>query len=107
MARRRRRNHGFRSCASPSGRLSRAGEQEEISPALVRRLRDQALNSVKDPEWGTELGRMFLFGKIEAPLYAAGKRWAGLAANYYRAIGAPFSGCTVGPVTAGGPWPRA
>jgi hypothetical protein len=41
------------------------------------------------PEWATELGRLFLAGKIGPKLFETGKRWAGLAAAYHVATGAP------------------
>lgn len=44
---------------------------------------------MRDPEWGTELGRLFLAHKITPEQFAAGKRWASLAARYAQAICAP------------------
>ena len=75
----------------PSGRLSRSRFDEDMacSPAQVRRLRDAAAAGMSDPEWGTELGRLFLQGKVSAPNYAAGKWWAVLAVRARRAIDAP------------------
>ena len=75
----------------PSGRPSRTDPAALVacSPAEVRRLRDAALAGMQSAEWGTELGRLFLNGKINAPCFAAGKRWAELATNYRDAIGAP------------------
>ena len=72
---------------TPSGRPSRAGEPKEHAPALVQRLREAALRGMADPEWGTELGRLFLQQAITAPMYAAGKRWAEMASKYQRTIG--------------------
>jgi hypothetical protein len=40
-------------------------------------------------EWGTEIGRLFLEGKIPAELFETGKRWARMAARYRSAINAP------------------
>lgn len=73
----------------PSGRPSRAAEQKETAPAQVRRLRDAALAGMADQEWGTELGRLFLSGKITPPMYAAGKKWAERASRYQAAINCP------------------
>lgn len=75
----------------PNGRRSRSQNQEPeaCSPAQVRRLRDAAVAGMCDAEWGTELGRLFLQGKISAPQYAAGKWWAGLAVRARKAIDAP------------------
>ncbi len=71
-----------------SGQLSHAGRDREYPPAQVRRLRDAAMRGLRDPEWGTELGRMFLEGKITGAMYAAGKDWREKAAKYANAIGA-------------------
>jgi hypothetical protein len=75
----------------PNGRLSRAGREATgaLAPAAVRRLRDAALAGMAAPEWGTELGLMYLRQEIEASLYEAGRRWARLAAEAQRATGAP------------------
>jgi hypothetical protein len=75
----------------PNGRLSRAGREATgaIAPAAVRRLRDAALAGMAAPEWGTELGLMYLRQEIEAPLYEAGRRWTKLAAEAQRAADAP------------------
>lgn len=72
----------------PNGRPSRAGLQREFPPAQVKRLRDAALAGLRDPEWGTELGRLYLVGSITAAMYAAGKWWREMAARYMDAIGA-------------------
>jgi hypothetical protein len=42
---------------------------------------------LRDPEWGTELGRLFLEGTITAAMYAAGKDWREKAARYAATIG--------------------
>ena len=75
----------------PNGRLSRAGREATgaLAPAAVRRLRDAALAGMAAPEWGTELGLMYLRQEIEAALYEAGRRWSRLAAEVQRASGAP------------------
>lgn len=70
----------------PNGRPQR--ERHE-SPAEVRRLRDAALSGMRDPEWGTELGRLFLVGKVTPQEFAAGKRWAKLSAAYSVALQSP------------------
>jgi len=70
----------------PNGRPQR--ERYE-SPAEVRRLRDAALIGMRDPEWGTELGRLFLAGKLTAEEFAAGRHWAKLAAGYRTAMQSP------------------
>ena len=89
MARKRRHHRSVTPHREPNGRLSRAGETREFAPVLVRRLRDAAIESVRDAEWGSELGRLYLAAKIEPAQYAAGKRWAELADKYHRALAAP------------------
>ena len=69
----------------PSGRLQR---EREISPTEIRRLRDAAVRGLRDPEWGTELGRLLLNGELTILQYAAGKMWREHAARYRQAIGA-------------------
>jgi hypothetical protein len=73
----------------PNGRVQR--EPQLPPPSEVRRLRDAALAGMRDATWGTELGRLYLVGKITAPMYAAGRRWAELASNYSHALCAPAS----------------
>lgn len=71
----------------PNGRIQR---DPAIPPASeVRRLRDAALSGMRDPTWGTELGRLYLVGKITASMFAAGKRWAELATKYSQALCSP------------------
>lgn len=69
-----------------NGRIQR---EHELAPVTVRRLRDAALTGLRDPEWGTELGRLYLAGKLTSEAYAAGKRWRELAARYSRALCSP------------------
>lgn len=70
-----------------NGRIQR--DPQLPPPSEVRRLRDAALAGMRDPIWGTELGRLYLVGKITATMYAAGKRWAELAAQYSQALCSP------------------
>lgn len=70
-----------------SGQYSRADKAKEYAPTQVKRLRDAAIMGMADPEWGTELGRMFLQHSITPEMYAAGKRWSEMAASYQHAIG--------------------
>jgi hypothetical protein len=72
----------------PNGRKTRSGERE-CSPTHVRRLRDAALAGLRDPEWGTHAGRLFLDGTLTAEEYAAAKWWRELAAKYRAAICSP------------------
>lgn len=75
----------------PNGRMSRsvAKELDAISPTEVRRLVDAALCGLRDQQWGTELGRLFLLKKIDVTQYEAGKRWARLVACFHKATAAP------------------
>lgn len=70
----------------PNGRIQRV---KETAPTEVRRLRDAALAGMRDPLWGTELGRLYLVGKITTPMYAAGKRWGELSVKYSQALCSP------------------
>jgi len=73
----------------PNGRVQRGPVVPEYSPSEVRRLRDAALTGMRDPLWGTELGRLYLVGKITSAMYAAGKRWGELSAMYTSALCSP------------------
>jgi len=86
---RRRRSTTGGGVREPSGRLARLGAQEDAVPILVKRLRDAALAGVAGEEWGSELGRLLLTGKIRPELYAAGRRWAACAVRYRAALLAP------------------
>lgn len=59
------------------------------APSEIRRLRDAALSGLRDPIWGTELGRLYLVGKINSVMYAAGKRWGEMAVQYSQALCSP------------------
>lgn len=72
----------------PNGRIQR-GAIELTPSSEVRRLRDAALNGLRDQAWGTELGRLYLVGKVTATMYAAGRRWAELASKYSQALCSP------------------
>lgn len=87
----RRKGSGMTIVREPSGRLSRAVDAAlaVAAPGEIKRLRDAALRGMADEEWGTELGRLFLTGKIDAVQYATGKKWGRLIVEYHRAIGCP------------------
>jgi hypothetical protein len=74
----------------PSGRRSRAEAEDIPPPTSAKRLRDAAIARMADAEWGTELGRLWLAGKISAPQYQAGKRWWNVREAYLVAIGSPM-----------------
>lgn len=71
----------------PNGRIQR--DPPLPPPSEIRRLRDAALSGMRDPTWGTELGRLYLVGKISAPMYAAGKRWGEMVSKYGAALLSP------------------
>jgi hypothetical protein len=71
----------------PNGRIQRAPQLP--APSEVKRLRDAALAGMRDPLWGTEIGRLYLAGKITSTMFAAGKRWAELATQYSQALCSP------------------
>jgi hypothetical protein len=71
----------------PTGRTSRAADEREFPPAQVKRLRDAAMRGLRAPEWGTELGLLYLNNDITAAMYAAGKRWSEMVETYRHAIG--------------------
>lgn len=75
---------GMSRTREPNGRLQR---ERELPAAQVRRLRDAALAGLRQPEWGTELGRLLLTHVIDETQYAAGRRWADHAAKYRGVIG--------------------
>lgn len=74
----------------PTGRLSRASQSavDAVSPSEAKRLMDAAIAGMRGPEWGTEIGRLYLAGKIDAVTFEAGKRWGRLVVAYHRALGA-------------------
>jgi hypothetical protein len=73
-----------------NGRRARDGNAPpEAAPAHVKRLRDAALAGMQSEEWASELGRLFLAGKIGPELYAAGRRWVECMARYRAALNAP------------------
>ena len=66
---------------------------EPVAPAELVRLRDAVARGLRDPMWGTELGRLFLEGKLTAEEYEAGRRWGRLVTAYHKAAGirAPYA----------------
>lgn len=70
-----------------NGRIQR--EPQLPPPSEVRRLRDAALAGMRDPVWGTEIGRLYLLGKISSAMFAAGKQWGEYAAKYSQALCSP------------------
>jgi hypothetical protein len=86
----------------PNGRLSRSAakalerqvEAETrpeglISPLEVRRFWVKAAGHARVEAFGTPVGQLLLFGKIDAAQYSAARSWAKLAARYRLAVEAP------------------
>lgn len=71
----------------PNGRAQRG--PQPLGAGEVKRLRDAALTGMRDPTWGTEIGRLYLASKITSVGFAAGKRWAEQAAQYSQALCSP------------------
>lgn len=85
------RKRGLTVAREPSGRLSRktAVQIDARSPVAVKRLMAAALSKMADPEWGTEIGRLLLTGKIDEKMFEAGKRWGRLAERFRMATCTP------------------
>ena len=74
----------------PNGKPQRSRPAPELmSPTEARRLMDAARTGLKDPIWGTTLGYLHLAGKLTSTQFAAGKRWAEVAAEYSAACQGP------------------
>jgi hypothetical protein len=76
----------------PNGRHSRSPLDRIVdahSPTEIKRLRDAALSGLRAPEWGSELGRLLLHGKLTPTQYEAGRRFAVLVREYHSTLGAP------------------
>jgi hypothetical protein len=71
----------------PNGRYSRSERPKEFPPAAVMRLRQAALSEVRHAEWGSQIGMLFLWTRIDALEYSAAKRWYEQAAKHHHAIG--------------------
>ena len=70
----------------PSGRLRHDPHSQLLSPTEARRMFDNAAAGLCDPVWGTILGRLYRDGKITCALFAAGKRWCELVADYSESL---------------------
>lgn len=69
--------------------VQRSGHAELMPPTEIRRLTEMAGAGLRDPMWGSMLGRIHLAGKISRAEFAAGKRWAELSAEYSVACQSP------------------
>jgi hypothetical protein len=86
----------------PNGRISRAAAkalrrqvQDEtrptglISPLEIRRFWIKAAGSARLEAFGTPVGQLMLFGKLDEAQYSAARHWNRLAARYRLAIESP------------------
>lgn len=71
----------------PNGRLSRAARKElgQENVNEIRRAREMAIAGVRDPIWGTQIGRLFLGKQVTPEQFGAARRWAELMEKW-RAI---------------------
>ena len=72
-----------------SGRRYASGDlvrEVETPPIAIRRLRDAALAGMHDHRWGTEIGRLYLAGRLTSEQFAAGCRWADLVTRHSAAL---------------------
>lgn len=74
---------------APSGALSRAGIAKAVAIPTWQRLRDEVILRSRDPELGTELGRLFLAGDITARQFETGRRYGVTVRECLRVIGLP------------------
>jgi len=49
-------------------------------------LRDAAFRGLREAEWGSELGRLYVIGAISSAQYGAGRRWTEDAARWRAAL---------------------
>lgn len=73
----------------PSGDRRREERNNGYAPSAVKRLTDAAIAGMRDPEWATVIGRLYLAGTFTTSQYSAGKRWATVWAEYCVATGIP------------------
>ena len=78
-------SRGPQTARQPNGQPKR--EPREYPPTQIKRLRDAAVRGMRDAEWGTELGRLSLQGKITNEMHAAGRIWREQAHKYASSIG--------------------
>jgi hypothetical protein len=60
-----------------------------ISPLEVRRFWVKAAGNARIEAFGTPIGQLLLFGKLDEAQYSAARGWAKLAARYRLAVEAP------------------
>jgi hypothetical protein len=67
-----------------------------ISPLEVRRFWVKAAGHARVEAFGTPVGQLMLFGKLDEAQYSAARSWAKLAARYRLAVEAPRQPKSVG-----------
>jgi hypothetical protein len=67
-----------------------------ISPLEVRRFWVKAAGHARVEAFGTPVGQLLLFGKLDEAQYSAARGWAKLAARYRLAVEAPRAPRSVG-----------
>ena len=72
-----------------TGRIIQSKDSELLPPTEIRRLAEAAAKGMRDQGWGTQIGQMYLRGKVAASEYSAAKRWNALVADYAVACQAP------------------
>ena len=93
-----------RKCTAPrekSGRILRR-PAEIMSPTEIRRLTDGAAAGLKDPIWGSTIGRLYLQSKISSAQFAVAKHWMELVRGYSTACCSPQPPRTVALDKTGG-----
>lgn len=61
---------------------------EAMAPSHLALLRVEAVRSLQNPLWGSQLGVLNLAGEITIFQLEAGRRWGNLARQYQKALGA-------------------
>lgn len=77
---------------TPSGRLSRAGEKDDVmATAIGARCRQHGIDAkdARDPRWGTAIGRLAIAETITPAAYATVIRFLRIRADAHRAMQAP------------------
>ena len=70
-------------------RASRPSSPELMSPTEARRLAEAASSGLRQAVWSSQIGRLYVVGKISSSQFAAAERWASLVADYAVACQAP------------------
>jgi hypothetical protein len=76
----------------PNGQTKRSKRQQPddmMSPTEMRRLIDASKAGLKDPVWGSMVGRLHLAHKLTTSQFNAGVTWSSLARDYSAASQSP------------------